>query len=193
MSALDLTINDGYHRMINTLGRKTTNRIHSRFLRLRHSCGSNADCIADVGALEMPIFQLADPSFQPPQTAAVAKELDYNVMKKQLKIGECTLSKVVQFGPRLCNSDATGDCPDNLPFDDSGDEINASNGTHGVDYDRVPVLEKSKLGDTVLLCLKSIPTHCPINDDRGYFWTWKNLRTGGIWGLTDSQHMCGGF
>ena len=192
LSALDLTINDGYQRMINILGRKSTNSIHPRFLRLRHNCKSDADCIANVGALEIPIFQLADPSFQPPPNTTQTKELDYDVLKKQLKIGECTLSKVVQLGPRLCSADANGNCPDNLPFDDSGDEIDADNGIHGVDYDRVPALEKSKLGDAVLLCLKSIPTHCPKNDDRGYFWMWKNLRTGGTWELPDSQHMCGG-
>ena len=192
LSALDLTINDGYQRMITTLGRKTTNSIQPRFLRLRHNCKTDADCIADVGASEIPIFQLADPSFQPPQNAAATKELDYDVLKTQFKIGECTLSKVVLVGPRLCSADANGNCPDNLPFDDSGDTINAANGLTAVEYERVPAIEKSKLGDTVLLCLKSIPAHCPKDDDRGYFWTWKNLRTSGTWSSPDSEHMCGG-
>ncbi len=192
LSALDLIINDGYQRMIKTLGRNTTNSIHPRFLRLRHDCKTDADCIANVGALEIPIFQLADPSFQPPQRAEVAKELDYDVMKKQLKISECTLSKVTLLGPRLCSADANGNCPDNLPFDDSGDTIIAANGITAVEYERVPAIEKSKLGDTVLLCLKSIPTHCPKHDDRGYFWNWKNLRTNGTWSSPDSEHMCGG-
>ena len=192
LSALDVALNDGYQRLIAKLGRATANKIHAPFLRQRHACKSDADCIAKVGANEIPMFQLVDASFGPPTGFVKPPEEKYDDVKLRYKIGECLLGQVIELGPRLCSPDANGDCHKNLPFDDSGDIIAATSGFFAVEYERVAAIEKSKLGDTVLLCLKSIPRNCPKDDDRGYVWDWKNLRTNGKWNSPDSQHMCGG-
>jgi uncharacterized protein len=192
LSALDLVLNDGYKRMVAALGKASANKVHAPFLRRRHTCKSDSACIRDVGQSELPVLKLADPVFTMPAGFTASSAQDYDTFKKQLKVGECTLSTISELGPRLCTPDDNDKCPENMPFDDSGNSINAANGMYGISYDRIPALEKSKLGDTVLLCLKSIPKNCPKDDDRGYFWTWKNLRTGGKWELPDAQHMCGG-
>ena len=192
LSKLDVALNDGYTRMVAALGKDTANKVHAPFLRRRHACKANAACILKNGQSELPVLMLADPGFVPPPGFAAPLAPSYDVLKKQFKRGECMLTTVAELGPRLCEPDANGKCPDNLPFDDSGDSITATSGVYGVNYDRVPALEKSKLGDKLLLCLNSIPTNCPKGDDRGYWWNWKNLRTGGIWKLPDAQHMCGG-
>ena len=124
--------------------------------------------------------------------AATAQAETYEHLKARVKVGDCVKSTITDLGPRLCSADASGNCPPHLPFDDSGDGISAANGLYGVNYDRIPALEKSKVGDPVLLCLKSKPKGCPKGDDRGYFWRWTNLRTKGKFTLPDAQHMCGG-
>ncbi len=192
LSAIDVAINDGYKRLVAKLGRTVANNLHATFMRQRHACKADAACISQVGAAEMPMFTLADPTFQAPADLKAPSPAPYDTIKSQLKIGECTLSTVTELGPRLCSADASGNCPENLPFDDSGNSIVSANGFYGVSYDRIPALEKSTKGDVVLICLKSIPKDCPAGDDRGYFWRWKNLRTSGKWELPDSQHMCGG-
>ena len=192
LSTLDVALNDGYRRMVVTLGKEVANKVHAPFLRRRHACKSDATCILNVGQSELPVLQLADPAFVLPTGFTAPAPPDYDLLKKQFKPGECMLSTVTDLGPRLCTPDANDKCPDNLPFDDSGNSISAASGVAGVDYDRVPALEKSIRGDKVLLCLKSIPKNCPQDDDRGYWWRWKNLRTGGKWELPDAQHMCGG-
>jgi hypothetical protein len=118
--------------------------------------------------------------------------VDYTAVKKQTHIAQCVTSKITMLGPRLCTPDAKGNCPAKLPFDDSGDSVAAANGIPGVSYDRIPALEKSKLGDKVKICLDNVPINCPPGDDRGFNWTWKNLRTGGTWSLPDAEHRCGG-
>ena len=188
-----MTLSDGYQRLIAKLGRATANNIHARLLRQRHACKSDGDCIAKVGANEIPMVQLVDPSFAPPTGYIKPPEEKYDDAKLRYKVGECLLGQVIELGPRLCSSaDADGNCPKNLPFDDTGDTVIATGGFFAVEYERVPAIEKSKLGDTVLLCLKSIPKNCPKDDDRGYIWNWKNLRTNGKWNSPDSEHMCGG-
>ena len=192
LSALDVAISDGYKRLVARLGRAVANNLHATFLRQRHACKSDTACISQVGSAEMPIFTLADPGFQVPTGLGAPPVLPYDTLKTQLKIGECTLSTITELGPRLCSPDATGNCPENLPFDDSGNTVGSANSFSGVSYDRIPALEKSSKGDVVLICLKSIPKGCPKDDDRGYFWRWKDLRTSGQWELPDSEHMCGG-
>jgi len=193
LAAIDVVINDGYRRMVAKLGRATANSIHAPYLRRRHACGSKAACIMETGKLELPIFKLADPSISiPADMEANPPKQDYDALKHMLKTRECTLSTITLLGPRLCSADASGNCPENLPFDDTGNAITAKNEVYGVSYDRLKPLEQSKLGDVVLLCLKSIPSDCPKDDDRGYDWNWRDLRTKGHWDLPDSEHMCGG-
>ena len=61
-----------------------------------------------------------------------------------------------------------------------------------VEYDAVPGIDHSRIGDTVRLCLVSIPKNCPPGDDRGRVYEGTNLRTNEKWSAPDSEHMCGG-
>ncbi len=115
LSELDVAISDGYKRLTARLGRAVANNLHATFLRQRHACKSDAACIAQVGSAEMPTFTLADRDFQAPTGLAAPVPPPYDILKKQLKIGECTLSTITELGPRLCTADANGNCPENLP------------------------------------------------------------------------------
>lgn len=95
-------------------------------------------------------------------------------------IGECIETTVVSVGPRL----------EGLP--DSGSSVLYANGMTQVSYDVLPSVNNSGTGDTVRLCLVSVPENCPPGDDRGRVYTATNLRTNETWTAPDSQHMCGG-
>ena len=192
LSALDVDLNAGYQATITALGKKKAANLNRTILRQRKACKANASCIAKTGQSALRVFMLAAPAFKPAVELTSESEPDYNTWKKHFKPGDCTLSTITELGPRLCEPDASGNCPANAPFDDSGNTIGVKTGLYGVSYDRITALERSKIGDIVLLCLKSLPTDCPKDDDRGYWWAWENLRTKGKWELPDSQHMCGG-
>ncbi|MEQ1617010.1 MAG: hypothetical protein ABL883_01540 [Terricaulis sp.] len=61
-----------------------------------------------------------------------------------------------------------------------------------VEYDALPGVANSRVGDEVRVCLVSVPENCPPGDDRGRMYSGTNLRTGESWSAPDSQHMCGG-
>ena len=147
-------------------------------------CGADVGCLvsAHVGALQdfmtygssvrVPDSVSATdmtPSVPPPSRTLPARE------------GDCAQTRITDVGPRLEGADF-----------DSGMSVVFANGGTQVGYDRVPALVASRVGDPVLMCLTSIPKHCPPGDDRGRRYTAKNLRTHGSWSLADSQHMCGG-
>ncbi|GLV28409.1 hypothetical protein TomTYG75_09320 [Sphingobium sp. TomTYG75] len=95
-------------------------------------------------------------------------------------IGNCSKTVIKSLGTRL------GGVPD------SGSAVNYGNGVYGVSYDVIPELEESRIGDPIKLCLTDVPRNCPPGDDRGRSYAATNLRTGGKWELSDSQHECGG-
>ena len=101
-------------------------------------------------------------------------------------VGQCTTTTVSKIGTRLTEGVNGPDVPG------SGSLILYANGGSQVSYDTVPGIEHSGVGDKVFLCLVSIPTSCPPGDDRGKWYSGKNLRTGEAWRLPDSQHTCGG-
>lgn len=74
----------------------------------------------------------------------------------------------------------------------SGSAILYTNGLSQVSYDAVPGIDHSKSGDTVHLCLTSVPQNCPPGDERGKVYSATNTRTGETWSAPDSEHMCGG-
>ena len=96
------------------------------------------------------------------------------------ELGSCVQTRIAQLGTRI----------EGMP--DSGDSVTYSNGIYGVSYERVAGLRSSRIGDTVVLCLSSLPQDCPKGDDRGKTYTGVNLRTRHGWMLPDSSHMCGG-
>jgi hypothetical protein len=95
------------------------------------------------------------------------------------EIGACGETTITDIGYRL------GD-------PDSGSAISYANGGVQVSYDTIPEIHRSRIGDTVRLCLVSVPEDCPPGDDRGKVYSATNLRTGESWEAPDSQHSCGG-
>jgi hypothetical protein len=101
-------------------------------------------------------------------------------------VGDCTSTSINAVGTRLMDG-STGQ-----PVAGSGSTVSFDNGGSQVSYDTVAGIERSKPGDPVRMCLVSIPTGCPKNDNRGRVYRTTNLRTHEQWTLPDSQHMCGG-
>lgn len=94
--------------------------------------------------------------------------------------GECWTVRVSEVGSRL-----QGD-------PDSGSSIGYENGKSQVSYDVVPGIAHSQVGDSVRLCVVSLPEGCPAGDNRGVVYSATNLRTNDSWQEPDSEHMCGG-
>jgi hypothetical protein len=95
-------------------------------------------------------------------------------------IGDCKNTVIKSLGSRLGG------------VRESGSAVNYGNGVYGVSYDIIPELEESRVADPIKLCLTDIPRNCPPGDDRGRSYAATNLRTGGKWELSDSEHECGG-
>lgn len=74
----------------------------------------------------------------------------------------------------------------------TGTAVSYANGGYQISYSRVAALEHAKIGDAVMVCLISVPTGCPKGDERGRVYTTTNLRSGDVWSMPDSQHLCGG-
>jgi len=60
---------------------------------------------------------------------------------------------------------------------DPGSAVDFANKGHQASYDFESAIADSAIGDTVLLCLVSIPKNCPKGDDRGKVYSTTNLRT----------------
>lgn len=75
-----------------------------------------------------------------------------------------------------------------------GSRVSFSNHGGSVSYSLVEEIQKSRVGDHVMVCLVYIPDpdKCPPGDDRGRVYTVTNLRTLESWTLSPDQHMCGG-
>jgi hypothetical protein len=96
------------------------------------------------------------------------------------KVGQCTTTTITIIGTRL----------DGVP--DSGDSVTYADGGYQVSYDSIAGLKDAKKGDTVKLCLTSLPENCPKGDDRGKTYKASDLRTHKSWEAPDSEHSCGG-
>jgi len=118
-----------------------------------------------------PSSALAAPAAAAPQAAA-------DVLPTQ--VGQCVQTRVKSVGTRLENTPG------------SGSAIAYTNGGGQVSYDQVLGIDDSQAGDSVKLCLDSLPQDCPPGDDRGKVYSGTNLRTGETWSEADSEHSCGG-
>ncbi len=107
---------------------------------------------------------------------------------KLRRVGDCGRARIAKietrFGEKLVRPKSNDM--------DSGVGVSFSNGGYQVSYEFIEAVYNSRAGDTVLICLVSVPKNCPKGDDRGKFYTTTNLRTNFSWTLPDSQHMCGG-
>jgi uncharacterized protein len=97
-----------------------------------------------------------------------------------IREGACALSAIRQIGSRL----------EGMP--ESGSAVAEANGGYQVSYDVIPAIQASSVGDPALVCLVSIPRHCPRGDTRGRVYAVANLRTLGAWSEADAEHLCGG-
>jgi len=91
-----------------------------------------------------------------------------------------------------CSETAITDIGYRLGTPDSGSAISYANGGVQISYDTIPEIHRLRIGDTVKLCLVSLPEDYPPGDDRGKIYSVTNLRTGETWEAPDSQHSCGG-
>ncbi len=96
------------------------------------------------------------------------------------KVGQCDGTTISQIGTRLQN--VAG----------SGSAVNYADGGYQVSYDTIQNVQDWSVGDSVNLCLVSIPTNCPPGDNCGKVYDATNLRTGETWEAQDSEHSCGG-
>ena len=103
-----------------------------------------------------------------------------------IKVGECSKTIVLRVETRLMN---VSTCKF---MEGTGSAIKYTNGGYQVSYGTIQGIENSRAGDEINLCLLSIPTDCPLGDNRGKYYGGTNLRTGETWQLPDSEHMCGG-
>ncbi|HLJ52554.1 MAG TPA: hypothetical protein VKT24_04160 [Rhizomicrobium sp.] len=119
---------------------------------------------------------------------ALCASIDPALSAKALpaKVGDCALTRIVELSHRL------GDRATSKPIMDSGSDVTFADKLHQVSYDELPEIGHSRAGDRVLICLVSIPQHCPKGDHRGKIYTTTNLRTRQSWTLPDSEHFCGG-
>ena len=101
-------------------------------------------------------------------------------------VGECVETKVQKIGSRL-EDGSTG-----KPMPGTGSTVDFANGGYQVSYDQVSEVDKSLRGDSVKICLVSIPKHCPPGDKRGRVYKTTNLRSHESWTLPDAEHSCGG-
>ncbi|MBO0902282.1 lysozyme inhibitor LprI family protein [Jiella sonneratiae] len=160
------------------------------FQAVRAKCGSDKGCIlaAYVGVLQS-LQNLGAPNAAPGSVSAqtIAAGDAPRSGKLPQSIGACVTTTIAGIHPRL----GDGSPPKDADYD-FGTGVEYDNGGYGVSYEREAALLRSKPGDTVVMCLVSIPHDCPPGDERGRFYLATNQRTGESWTLPDSQHMCGG-
>jgi uncharacterized protein len=160
--------------------------LSSDFLADRKSCGADRQCIlATYMSILANMGEMTDvPKGLDANTIAAGKAKPSKGLPE--KIGQCVFTKIDQVHPRV------GDGSPEQPEDyDAGTGVDFANDGYQVSYDREEALMQSKPGDTVTMCLVSMPHRCPPGEDggRGYFTT--NQRTHLSWAMYDSQHACG--
>jgi hypothetical protein len=102
------------------------------------------------------------------------------------QVGDCARTRISLITHRLEDGNT------HKPVLDSGSAIEFANRLYQVSYDEVPEVARSRVGDTVLVCLVQLPKHCPRGDNRGKMYTTTNLRTLESWTMPDAEHSCGG-
>jgi len=95
-------------------------------------------------------------------------------------VGQCFSTKVHDTGYRL----------EGTP--DSGTSVTFEDGHSMVDYSVSIAASRWKVGDPMRLCVISLPTNCPKDDNRGVTYKASNIRAKDDWTAADSEHECGG-
>jgi uncharacterized protein len=159
----------------------------------RHSCGSDATCIAAVLTNSLDTYGRTEQWAESYAEALIAKRaLDSAAAAPKnaeqpmpTRLGDCALTHITALTTRF-SDDLANASPD------EGSGVELANGGRMVSYDREAGLVASRVGDRAAICLMSIPRDCPEGDDRGRVYYGVDLVVKSSWMLPDSQHMCGG-
>lgn len=118
--------------------------------------------------------------------------LEHAIVRAKITVDPASAIPVPESAKAVPTS--VGQCVDTLvkQVEESGNGILYANGIPGSAYDGVPGVAESKVGDSIHLCLVSVPKDCPAGDDRGKVYKATNKRTGKSWQMPDSRHSCGG-
>ena len=190
LSQLDSIAGEAFSRVRQVAGPAEIMPIARDFLADRRACGAATACImasyvAVIGTYQDRGSKIAIPVWASATAIAGSDTLQSGTIPKS--IGQCVRTTVARVTPRL----DPGHPPTSSDFD-SGTAIVFTNGGSQVSYEREEPLLSSQRGDDVVVCLTSIPRHCPPGDVRGRTYAATDLRTRASWWLPDSEHSCGG-
>lgn len=191
LARMDLLVSKLFRSFTPEFGDKR--EIARGLLLARNECASDVTCIAGIEADMLTTYgdlpewasRYVSELFaqRAQETAAEAGEgADEPV---PVIMGSCAVTRIEALGTRFSEE---------LPEEDNGEgsRVQFTNGGGLVSYEHEAELVASEPGDTVVMCLMSVPRDCPDGDDRGRSYYTLNTRTQGSWTLGDSQHMCGG-
>lgn len=190
LSQLDSIAGEAFSRARQLAGPAEVTPVARDFLADRKACGAATSCImasyvAVIGTYQNEGSKMGIPGWA--NATAIAGNDAPRAGAIPRSIGQCVRTRVARVTPRL----DPGHPPVSSDFD-SGTAIDFTNKGYQVSYDRIEPLLSSQPGDEVVVCLTSIPRHCPPGDARGRTYAATNLRTGASWWLPDSEHSCGG-
>jgi uncharacterized protein len=183
LSELDSLLNFAYEDATEESGKATARAAAREGISERSACGSDETCImaAQVNALVR--FQELGADVEIPDWATTSGPV-YPPDPLPTEIGQCMETTIAAITSRF-QADVNADPND-------GTAISFDNGGYQVSYEKEQAIIDSAVGDSVMMCLVSIPQDCPPGDDRGRIYTTTNMRTQQSWTLPDSQHSCGG-
>jgi|GEM_PF-938181 len=162
----------------------------------RHACGLSPICILDTQVLAISYLNevganVLVPSWVSEYRLNYANQhpefIDKNLPKA---LGHCTRTKITGIAGRFGE---TLKWPPSRDETVSGTTVEYANGANQVSYSYKEDVARSHNGDDVLICLSTIPRHCPPGDDRGREYSTTVIETNRSWIMPDSQHMCGGM
>ena len=190
LSELDSIAGEAFSRVRQVARPAEVTPIARDFLADRKTCGAATACImasyvAIIGTYQDLGSKMGLPGWANATAIAGDDALPSGAIPKS--VGQCVRTAVAQVTPRL----DPGHRWTSSDFD-SGVAIVFANRGSQVSYEREEALLGSQPGDAVVVCLTSIPRHCPPGDVRGRTYAATNLRTHASWWLPDSEHSCGG-
>ena len=99
-----------------------------------------------------------------------------------VKLGHCGTSKLESISGRITDEPS-----------DSGFTWRFANGNQAVSFDTMSAAEKSfHKGDDVKMCVTKVPSHCPVDDWRGWEYKMTDLRSHRSVQEINAGHLCGG-
>jgi uncharacterized protein len=193
MSAIDALVTKAYASFEPAFG-GDKRTIARALVADRNACGTDPACIVSAQNNALQTYGSAPSWVEEYNIALIGKKaLDFAVATPKptdqplpASIGKCGFTHIKTLTTRL------GDDPLETASPEAGSAATFTNGGTAVSYDREPGLASSKVGDTIVMCLISIPRDCPKDDLRGRVYYAVDLAAKGSWALPDSQHLCGG-